>query len=117
MPRPIEARPAGDRELSLGLARLPRLSFMTGDQRHEQRPDLPEGSLNPVFVAADGHHSHSCLMVLTSCSAVSGYIPDGRGMPRMRQMPRAVPTLIRLCRGTGAWARFAGLTQTSCFAP
>ena len=52
------------------------------------------GNLNPVFVAADGHLGHSsCLMVLTTCSAVSGYIPDGRGMPRMRQILRTVPTL------------------------
>jgi len=39
--------------------------------------------------------------------------PAGRGMPRMRQIPRAVPRLMWLCRGTGAWDRFETLTQTS----
>jgi len=31
--------------------------------------------------------------------------------------PRRPPRLIWLCRGTGAWERVFGLTQTSCLAP
>jgi hypothetical protein len=45
----------------------------------------------------------------TSNSQISG----GRGMPRIRQIPRIVPSLILECRRTGTWVTFDGFHQMS----
>jgi len=115
LPRASPGCPAAMRRATTSLAQLTRTVIEPPDllRRSQRQSELQ----NAVAAHFDFDHNAIHVGAFRVMKRQVDYIPGGRGMPRIRQNAAHCSSLMRVCRGTGAWAKLAGLTQMSCSRP